>query len=152
MQKGWCILMSGMEVLIDTNIVLDWILDRVPFNINAEKIISLCAANEICGHLASHTLLNIFYITRRHLSVEERKEILLFLCKKFNIIGIDKQAIVSSLQNKNWNDLEDGLQMQCAFVKNLDYIITRDLNDFQTSKVQVLLPDNFLEVWGRNAY
>jgi len=103
----------------------------------------LCASGDIRGHIASHTLLNIFYIARKHLSVDERKEILLLVCKKFNVIGIDKQLIISALLNKDWDDLEDGLQMQCAIIQELDYIVTRDSRDFVMSKVQTLSPDKF---------
>jgi len=36
------------------------------------------------------------------------------LCEMFNVIGINKHDIIKSLYNKDWDDLEDGLQMQGA--------------------------------------
>lgn len=144
-QKGWLIWMNDMEVLVDTNIILDWMLEREPFMQNAKRIIELCILGKIKGHLTSHTLLNVFYIARKRWSVEERKEILLMLCEKFNIIGVNRSLIVASLQNNDWDDLEDGLQMQSASAENLGYIITRDLKDFKASKVQALSPKEFLE-------
>ena len=42
--------------------------------------------------------------------VYERKRILLGLCKILNVIGIDIEKIVSSLNNKNFTDVEDCLQ------------------------------------------
>ena len=86
--------MNDMEILIDTNVVLDWLLEREPFLQNAKAVLEPCLRNEIRGYLTGHTILNIFYIARKHKSVEERKEILLLLCKKFNIIGIDREMIV----------------------------------------------------------
>ena len=116
--------MNDMEILIDTNIVLDWLLGREPFFQSAKVIMEACINGKVRGHLASHTILNIFYITRKEKSIKERKEILLMLCQMFNIIGIDCKMIVETLSNDAWNDLEDGMQMQCATIESLDYIIT----------------------------
>jgi len=135
-----------MEILIDTNVVMDWLLDREPFVEQADKIMKYCVSGKAKGHLASHTVLNIFYITRKTFDVETRKEIALMLCEMFTIIGISKDEIIESLHNKDWDDLEDGLQMQGAINEGLDYIITRDMNGFETSKVQVLSPEIFLEM------
>ena len=138
--------MKDMAVLVDTNIVLDWLLEREPFLQRAKDVLEPCLHGVIHGYLASHTLLNVFYITRKEKSIEERKEILLLLCEKFSIIGINREMIVASLLNDAWGDLEDGLQMQCAAVEELDCIVTRDSKGFETSKVQVYSPEAFLQM------
>ena len=138
--------MKNTALLIDTNIVLDFFLDREPFAECADEIMRNCIVGKIQGYLASHTLLNAFYITRKRKSIEERKEFLLMLCEKFVIVGIDKQTIVSALQNEEWDDLEDGLQIQCAIIEDLDYIITRDPKGFKSSKIQALSPEEFLNL------
>jgi len=140
-----------MEILIDTNVVLDWLLDREPFVEQADRIMRYCVSGKTKGHLASHSILNIYYITRRAFDVEKRKEISLMLCEKFNVIGLDRQMIINALHNKSWNDLEDGLQMQCAVTESLDYIITRDPKGFEHSKVQVISPEMFLETFKNEA-
>ena len=48
------------------------------------------------------------------------------------------------LRNNAWDDLEDGLQMQCAADEDLDYIITCDKKGFETAKTQVISPEIFL--------
>ena len=138
--------MKNTALLIDTNIVLDFFLDREPFAEYADEIMRYCIIGKIQGHLASHTLLNAFYITRKQKSIAERKEFLLMLCEKFVIIGINKQAIMETLQNEEWDDLEDGLQIQCAIIEDLDYIITRDPKGFESSKIQALSPEEFLKI------
>jgi len=138
--------MKNMALLIDTNIVLDWLLERQPFAENAKHIMEYCINGNLRCYLAGHTLLNTFYITRKEKSVVERKEILLMLCDCFEIIDVEKSMIISVLQNESWQDLEDGLQMQSAEQENLDYIITRDIRDFTNSKVKALLPEDFLKI------
>ena len=138
--------MKNTALLIDTNIVLDWLLERQPFADNAERLIEYCISGNLRGYLAGHSLLNIFYITRKEKSVKDRKEILLMLCDWFEIIDIDSEMIISALQNENSQDLEDSLQMQSAVQENLDYIITRDINDFAHSAIKVLSPEDFLKM------
>jgi predicted nucleic acid-binding protein len=136
--------LKNTALLIDTNIVLDWLLERQPFANNAERIMANCINGSFRGYLAAHSLLNIFYITRKAKSVNERKEILLMLCDWFEIIGIDKEFIIASLQNDEWQDLEDGLQMQSAIFEELDYIITRDIKGFTHSVIKAVTPEDFL--------
>ena len=141
--------MKGTALLIDTNVVLDWLMKRQPFNNEATKIIALCIKRDVTGYLACHSIPNILYIVRKDFGVEKRKEIGLMLCYRFNIIGIDRQIIIKALQNKNWDDLEDGLQMQCAIVEKIDYIITRDQSGFESSAVQAISPEAFLKLYER---
>jgi len=136
--------MKNMALLIDTNIVLDWILKRQPFHQEASQIIDLCMCGKHHGYLAAHSILNVFYIIRKDLCVEERKDLTRLLCNKFEIIGIECRQILKSLDIFNFKDIEDSLQIQCAIEENLDFIITRNIKDFQYSRVKALLPEDFL--------
>lgn len=138
--------MKNTALLIDTNIVLDWLLVRQPFAENAKCIMEYCINDNLRCYLAGHTLLNIFYIIRKEKNVAERKEILLMLCDWFEIIDVEKTMIVTVLENEKWQDLEDGLQMQCAAQEKLDYIITRNIKDFTHSEVIAMLPEDFLKM------
>ena len=144
-QKGWLTLTKDTAVLVDTNIALDWLLAREPFHEHAKRISEPCLRGALKGYLASHTLLNVFFIARKEKTVEERKEILLLLCKKFEIVNINKKMIIAALNNQAWNDLEDGLQMHCAVIRDVDYIITRDPTGFTASQITVLSPETFIE-------
>ncbi|MBQ7151110.1 MAG: PIN domain-containing protein [Synergistaceae bacterium] len=137
-----------MKILIDTNIFLDWLLRREPFLKSAEKVIEKCFLDEeIKGFVTPHSLSDIFYITRKKLSVRERKHFLLSVCRHFDFIMEEKELVKQVLSSDSFDDLEDGLQMLCAASNNLDYIITRDLNDFKNSPVPAIAPDKFLELF-----
>lgn len=51
-----------MKVLIDTNVLIDFILMREPYASNAEKILLQCKNQTITGCVAAHSIMNIFYI------------------------------------------------------------------------------------------
>jgi len=132
--------------LIDTNVIIDWVQRRQPFSHDATQIIDLCMSKKIRGYLTAHTVLNVFYITRKTLTVEERRDLSRLLCNRFDIIGIDRTQILDTMDADKFKDLEDGLQMQCAEEMHLDYIITRDIKDFQPSKVKAIQPQDFLAI------
>lgn len=55
-----------MRVLVDTNIVLDFLLQREPFFQDAELLFQAIDIGEIVGYVIATTLTDIFYISRRH--------------------------------------------------------------------------------------
>ena len=98
------------------------------------------------GYISSHSLSDLFYILRKDKSINERKAIILHLCKFFTIIPEAKDLFISICNNSEWNDLEDGLQMKCAEIENLDYIITRDnKNGFINSPIKTITQEEFLK-------
>ncbi|MBW4559039.1 MAG: PIN domain-containing protein [Trichormus sp. ATA11-4-KO1] len=54
-----------MQVLIDTNVVLDFLLEREPFVEDAVKIFAKIDAGAIEGFITATTITNIYYIIRK---------------------------------------------------------------------------------------
>ena len=111
-----------------------------------KKIIILCKDKKIDGCIAAHSLMNIFYILRKEMTVEERKSLLYYLSEITEIIGIDKNKILSALKDNAFLDFEDSVQSECAKSFSADYIITRNIKDFLNGTVQPILPDDFLKI------
>lgn len=61
-----------------------------------------------------------------------------------NIISEERDDFEEVLSIEKLDDLEDGLQMQCAKKMNLDYILTENIKDFAGSEVQPILTADFL--------
>lgn len=134
-----------MRVLIDTNVLLDYIANRTPYADAAEQIMIMCKDNKIDGCIAAHSIMNIFYILRKNMTVSERKNILFYLSQITEIIGIDKQKILNSISNDVFSDFEDCLQAECAKSFSADWIITRNIKDFENSAIKAITPDKFLK-------
>lgn len=143
--------MKNMKVLIDTNIVLDWLMIREPNATNAKKIMEQCLFGELEAYITSHSVSDIFYILRKDFSVDKRKELLCLLCENMQVIPEDGETILEVLHHKEWKDLEDGLQMQSAKNAGLHYIVTQNLKDFQKSEVEAVSEERFCEMISRNA-
>lgn len=137
--------MKNITVLIDTNIFIDVLQDRIPFTDNSQAVIGLVTQKKIKGAVAAHSITNLWYILRKTYSDEERRNYLLSLFELFDVVSIDKNRLVAALENSNFKDFEDCLQDECAYAINADYIITRNAKDFESSMVKVLTPEEFLE-------
>lgn len=74
-----------MTVLIDTNVLLDDLLIREPFQADAHQLLEACRAGQIKGVVAAHSIPNMFYILRKNYSASERRQLLLSVCDMFLI-------------------------------------------------------------------
>ena len=134
-----------MVVLVDTNIIIDALANREPYADNAKKILEKCAAREVTGILAAHSIPNMFYIFRKDFSQDERRFLLKNLCNIFKISDLNAKKILAALENEKFVDFEDCLQEECAIESMADYIVTRNPADFANSRVKVILPEEFLK-------
>lgn len=135
-----------MVILVDTNIIIDALVNREPYAQSAQKILEKCASREVVGILAAHTMPNLFYILRKTFSQEERRFLLKNLCKIFRISDLNEKKIISALENEKFLDFEDCLQEECAVESMADYIVTRNPKDFEVSRVKVISPEEFLKL------
>lgn len=135
-----------MVVLIDTNVIIDFLINREPYAQDAIEIVDLCNKKRISGYLAAHTIPNLFYILRKDFSIIQRREMLYALCRLFKISGIDYRTIITALNNNDFDDFEDCLQMECAIKIGAQYIVTRNADDFNNSKIQAIEPKEFLKI------
>ncbi len=133
-----------MKIIIDTNVLIDYILKREPYTESAEKILFLCKNRKIDGCIAAHSVMNMFYILRKEMTVNEIRLFIVSLSKVTDIIGVDKPKIFRAIVNENFKDFEDCVQMECAKEFCADYIVTRNIKDFQNSVIKPILPDEFL--------
>lgn len=136
-----------MKVLIDTNVLIDFIAMRKPHYAHALHIIDACDKNLIYGCMAAHSIPNIYYILRKEFSVQDRREILKLLCEILSVEALDISKIAEALNDENFSDFEDCLQEQCAIAFNADYIITRNDRDFSSGIVPVIRPETFCSLF-----
>ena len=137
--------MAG-KILIGTNVLLDYLLEREPFFEDAKNVILLCIKGKIKGCIAAHSISNMFYILRKDYTAKERREILSSLCTIFDVEGIDKAKLLSGLANEEFSDFEDCLQMECAKSYGAEYIVTRNVSDYSTSDMKAILPSEYLRL------
>lgn len=133
------------RILIDTNILLDYLLTREPFYEVAKEVVRTCTEGDTKGCIAAHSITNMFFILRKDYDAEERREMLINLCTIFDVEGIDKNKLLVGLENDDFADFEDCLQTECAKAYGAEYIVTRNIADYNASEITAILPKDFLE-------
>ena len=136
----------GLRILVDTNVLLDYLLCREPFDQAAREIVIACKQNKVSGCIAAHSISNMFFVLRKTFSIEERKSLLKSLCELFEVESIDKVKILEALDDEAFSDFEDCLQMECAVAFGADYIVTRNCDDFKNSSICCIEPVEFCKL------
>lgn len=133
-----------MRVLLDTNVVLDFVLQRQPFFIEADQIFLRLRNNKFKGFVSPITPINVFYTTRKEI---DKTSAFIAIEELLNLVEISKSnnQIYQNALSINFNDYEDAVQHECAIAENLDAIVTRNPKDFKNALVKVFSPDEFLQ-------
>lgn len=136
-----------MRILIDTNVVLDFLQDREPFVENAARLFERIDAGEIEGFIAATTITNIYYIVRRAAGRVVAQDAIAQVLSDLNICAVDLEILEQAFMLK-FEDFEDAVQYACAVVHNLDAIVTRDASGFINAEIPVVLPENLNSIDG----
>lgn len=132
-----------MRVLLDTNVILDFLLDREPF---AQAAADLWQANEdgdIDAYVSAMTPVNVFYIARKFRGSEEARRVVSGLLAACRIAPLDYQVLSQALALP-FKDYEDAVQHASATGSQLEAVITRNPGDFQGATLPVYAPAEFL--------
>lgn len=133
-------------MLIDTNLIIDYAAKRQPFFEAAYNVFYLCSNKIIEGYIAAHSIPDAFFIMRKERSDAERRNILIEVCNILEVVGIGKDKLLAALQKPEFKDFEDCLQAECAESCGADYIVTRNVKDFENSGVKAITPEDFLKM------
>lgn len=134
-----------MKILIDTNVILDVLIDRKDFAEPAQKIFKLCEVKKIEGFISALSIPNIVYIMQKELDKNKIKNILNKLTLIFNVADLKSDDLIAAL-GMNFNDYEDAVHCAQATRIKADYIVTRNTKDFDKSKIPVITPQDFIKI------
>ncbi|MBD5474248.1 MAG: PIN domain-containing protein [Lachnospiraceae bacterium] len=132
-----------MKVLIDTNVIVDALTSREPWKESAEKIF-LMAANRIMDvYITASSATDIYYLVRKYLhSTEQAKQVMGKLFSLMGILTVTEDECVDALASAV-SDYEDAVIERTAVKADMDYIITRNVKDYQGAMIKVMRPDDF---------
>ena len=136
--------MENMAVLIDTNILLNYITNREDKYLNESvRIVELCALGKLNGYIAFHTLSTLWHVLRKK-SSKDRRDNLRDICTIFSVASASQTEIINAIEDDSFADFEDCLQDKCAKEVGAEYIITVTEKDFVNSEIKAMNPYEFL--------
>ena len=131
-----------MKVFLDTNILLDFGLDRDKADF-AEGIFQLGKEGLIELYASYLSYANMGYILRHH-PQEERYELVRMMRKPVVVLPCDAAQLDAGLATEV-KDYEDMLQYQCAKAAGCDVIVTNNKKDFhEFCELPFLTAEEFL--------
>ena len=134
-----------MRAYIDTNILVDLVLARQEFLLNAQRIFALGYAGEVQLVVSALSFVNTIYLGRKYkYPMEEVYAKLRLIADFVDVADLSGQNVVDMLSS-GWNDYEDATQHRSAVDEQADCIVTRNKKDFKVCSIPVLTPVEFFD-------
>lgn len=133
-----------MKVLIDTNVIIDALTSREPWNENAETIFIMAANHMMDMYITASSATDIYYLVRKYLhSADQAKQVMEKLYSLVGILTVSAAECIDALAS-SVSDYEDAVVERVSVKADMDYIITRNVKDYQDGMSKAILPNDFI--------
>ncbi len=134
---------NSPTILIDINILLDVLQRREPFYEASARLLTLAETGRIRGFIAAHSVTTLFYLIQKDKSSAHARASITNLLQILEIAPVDQTTIEQAL-NLDYRDFEDAVQMISALQCRAEYLLTRNVTDYQPALLPVIQPVDFL--------
>ena len=132
-----------MRVLFDTNVLMDVLLERLPFVDESAQVMDQVVRGAVTGLICAITVTTIFYLTSREVGGEEAMRHIQKLMNLYEIAPVTRSVLDAAMAS-NSPDFEDAVLAEAAHQAGAQAIITRNLKDFAHSPVRAYTPRQWL--------
>jgi predicted nucleic acid-binding protein len=123
-----------ITVLLDTNILLDVILDRTPWADDATALLDKIAKHEASGSVAAHAVTTVYYLVERAKGRAAATTAVSDLLDILDVVALDgadlRRALALGLK-----DYEDAVQAAACLKIGARFLVTRNERDFKGAPV-----------------
>ena len=133
-----------MKLLIDTNVILDFLLSRANKDY-AKKIFELTLDNDTYEYLSSSSITDIFYIINKQTKDSLKTQSLIRKLLTFISISNVTEKEINMALDMAWIDFEDAVQYSVAKSNNVDVIITNNKKDYEKNDISIMTAKEFLD-------
>ena len=134
-----------MTVLIDTNVVLDVLLNNAGLVANSRALLDFAEQKRFSGYISASAITDIFYISQKKLGKKAAREAIRHLLHIYYPATVTGKDIYNAL-DLTWGDFEDSVQFIVGEGLDADYIVTRNTQDFSSSTVPAVTPEQFIQI------
>ena len=130
------------RIFVDTNILLDVLLEREGHYYDALKIWASAENGDVEACIAAISLNNIHYVMRKLKSETTAMIAVKILLRIFKVIPVDADILGLAVDFHD-KDFEDDIQLQCAIKAKCSQLFTRNPNHYDHSAIAVVPPSSF---------
>ncbi len=148
-----------MKVLVDTNVILELILQRENVGF-AKRSLSVLSQGDHEMYLTVGGFYGMLYTVDNYLRkvmelkkpdrIEALRSIMIQILNKFQVAEHDRKSLLRGIEDKSFSDLEDSCQYQAASKEGCTLLLTFNKSDFVVEDdvpVKVMTPQEFLELF-----
>ncbi len=133
------------SIFIYTDVILNFLTSRQPFDIEAAIILSLSQERKINAFISPLTFSNCYFILKKVAKHEKVIDKLTNLLNFVDVTRMNKRNVELALKS-NFKDFEDALQnYSAAQNEKIEVIVTRNLKDYKYSEIAVMSPETYLK-------
>jgi predicted nucleic acid-binding protein len=132
-----------MKVMVDLNVLLDVLQKRAPFYEASASLLDRVLGGKVTGVVPAHLLTTIHYVLGKHAGSATADEVIDWLLVQFEVAAADK-AVFLRARLLGIGDFEDSVVASLAESTGCDFIVTRNVPDFERSPVPAVTPAEFL--------
>ena len=136
--------MDYKHLFLDSDILLDIFLNRVPFYEPAADVMLLSEGDDHVCCTSVHTLLNAHYILKKSFGEAKARTVIKIIKSRLKVVAEDISLIEKAIDSR-FSDFEDAVQYFAAISAGADVIITRNVKDYKQSTIPVLTAEEFLK-------
>jgi predicted nucleic acid-binding protein len=132
------------NLFLDTNVVIDFLGERMPFYNAVAKILTLADQKKISILISPSSISTTYYL----LSKYENSKSALEKIRKFKLLchmSLMNDDVIEKALHSNFKDFEDAIQYFSAIESKCDIIITRNERDFKEALIPVMNAENYLK-------
>lgn len=134
-----------MKIVLDTNIVLDVLLEREPFASLSINLFNAIEKKIIQGYLCATTITTIDYLLTKSVGKQSAKVYINQLLNLFAIAEVN-DVILKAAINSDFSDFEDAVLYHSGVYTDVDGFVTRNSKDFKTASLPIYGPIELLRI------
>ena len=137
-----------MNILFDTNVILDALLDREPFGEHALCLFDALESSRINGYIGAHSVTTLFYLMEKAKTASFARQKIKLLLDIFEVAPVTRAVLEEALA-PGFVDYEDAVVYHSALHAGADGIVTRNGPDFKKSKIAIYAPAELVAAIGK---
>ena len=134
------------RVFVDSDVILDVALARMPFLEHSKMLLSMLENGLAIGFVSANSIANIYYILRKAGDDVKARFFISSILKYLMVIPSNHANILDALKS-DFSDFEDAIQNFSALENQCECIVTRNVEDYKTSTLDVYVPLEFLNLF-----
>lgn len=136
--------------MFDTNVILDVLLERLPFAEPAAHLLAQAERGQIQGFTCATSVTTIFYLARKSLGGDSARRQVADLLSILDVAPVNR-AVLERAARSGIDDFEDAVIVESARQVDARVILTRNERDFARSPIPVHSPLSLPALFGHSA-